>query len=81
MKYFYIKSDNNIIEKNYIPYKFFEEKVKMILLRDLKYITKNFDFFISVLNLYLECPFFSNYKKAVILKIKRKIIVRKRYIK
>ena len=79
MKYFIIKSDNNFIEKIFIPYKFFEEKVKMILLRDMKYISKDFEFYIDVLNLYLECPFFSKDEKNVILKVRRKISLRKRY--
>ena len=69
MKYFIIKSHNNFIEKIFIPYKFFEEKVKMILLRDMKYISKDFEFYIDVLNLYLECPFFSKDEKNVILKV------------
>ena len=79
MKYFIIKSDNNFIEKNFIPYKFFEKKVKMILLRDMKYISRDFKFYIEVLNLYLECPYFSKDVKDVILKIRRKITLRSRY--
>ena len=48
MKYFIIKSDNNIIEKNFMPFKFFAKKVNGIVKRDMKYITEGFDFYIEV---------------------------------
>jgi glycosyltransferase involved in cell wall biosynthesis len=81
MKYFILQSDNNNIEKNYISYRFFEEKVKHKLRKDIKYIQNDFDFYIDVLNLYLSCPFFSKEKKKVIMKYKHKIIIKKRYYK
>ena len=31
MKYFIVQSDNNTIEKNNIPYKFFEDEVKIYI--------------------------------------------------
>ena len=81
MKYFILNSDNNTIEKNNIPFKFFEIKVKNILKRDLKYITKHFEFYIDVFNLFLNCPFFNKDKKKVLLKFKRKVLLKKRYYK
>jgi hypothetical protein len=81
MKYFIVQSDNNAIEKNYIPYKFFDEKVKSILQKNLKYITTDFNFYIDVLNSYLNCSFFTGDKKNVIRKFKRKIEIIKRYYK
>lgn len=81
MKYFMIKSDENLIEKNNMPFKFFIKKVKGILKRDMKYLTKGFDFFIEVFNLYLACQFFKQEQKDIIIKFKRKFIFKKRYYK
>ena len=53
MNYFIIKSDNNSLEKNNIPYKFFDEKVKIYINEVINKITKNFNFYIKVLNLYI----------------------------
>ena len=81
MKYFIIQSDNSTIEKNNIPYKFFEKSVQNHLLKNMKYITKDFNFYIDVLNLYLDCPFFNTDKKGKIKKIIRKFTIKKRYYK
>ena len=81
MKYFIIKSDNNIIEKNFMPFKFFAKKVNGIVKRDMKYITEGFDFYIEVINLFLECPFFIKQQKDIFIKLKRKFIIKKRYYK
>ena len=81
MKYFILKSDNNTIEKNNMPYKFFEKKVKNILKKDLKYLSKHFEFYIDVFNLFLNCPFFNKDKKKVLLKFKRKVLLKQRYYK
>jgi len=81
MKYFIIKSDNNLIEKNFMPFKFFAKKVNGIVKRDMKYITEGFDFYIEVINLFLECPFFIKQQKDIFIKLKRKFIIKKRYYK
>ena len=79
MKYFILQSDNNTVEKNFIPYRFFLERVKKKFEKNVKYITKDFDFYIEVFNLFLECPFFTNEKKKLFQKLKHKIIIKKRY--
>ena len=66
MKYFIIKTDNNSIEKNFIAFRFFYDKVRKKLNKNLKYITFHFQFFLEVLNLYLKCPFFSKEEKDII---------------
>ena len=81
MKYFILQSDNNTIEKNNIPYKFFDKKVKNKLRNCMKYINKDFDFYIDVLNLYINCPFFDNDKKKEINKFIRKLTIKKKYYK
>ena len=44
----------------------------------MKYLNKDFDFYIDVLNLYLDCPFFNDDKKSVIKKFIRKLTIKKR---
>ena len=78
MKYFIIKSDNITLEKNNIPYKFFDEKVKTYINDVINKISEEFNFYIEVLNLYLNCPFFSKEKKDKINKYKNKILNRKK---
>jgi len=78
MKYFIVQSDNDILEKNYIAYKFFYGKVYNIIRKKLKYVTNDFDFYIDVLNLYVNCSFFNNDKKNIIRKFKRKLEIRKK---
>lgn len=80
MKYFILQSDNNTIEKNNIPYKFFDKSVKNKLMDSLKYLNKDFNFYIQVLNLYLDCPFFDSDKKKIIKKFIRKLLIRKKII-
>ena len=70
MKYFIVQSDNNTIEKNNIPYKFFEDEVKIYIDKVINFIDKEFDFYIEVLNLFLDCSFFSKEKKIVVKKYK-----------
>ena len=79
MKYFILQSDNNTIEKNYIPYRFFIEHVKNRFEKDMKYLTRDFDFYIEVLNLYLDCPFLTKEKKEIFQKLKHRIILKRRY--
>ena len=79
MKYFILQSDNNEIEKNYIAFRFFIEHVKNKFEKEMKYISKDFDFYIEVLDLYLDCPFFTQEKKQMFLKLMHKIRLKRRY--
>ena len=62
MKYFYIQSDNNIIEKYYLAYRYFEEGMIYfgILLPN---VTDGFDFYYDIFNLYLNSSYFNNNQK------------------
>ena len=53
--------------------------LKKKLKNNLKYLIKDFDFYIEVFNLYLDCPFFTKERKEIFQKMKRKIIIKKRY--
>ena len=77
MKYF-----DNEIEKNQITYQFFnkEKLVKKECGFYVNLITKNFEFYIDVLDIYLSYPFFNKEKKEEILMFKESIIKRKNSI-
>ena len=72
-----LQSDDNIIEKNYTAYKFFIKKVKKEHEDYINHITKGFDFFFDVLDMYLNCSFFNEENKKEIRIFKDKIIQRK----
>ena len=77
MKYYYEKSGNNEFEKNKIAFNFFENKVYKNFLNDVDKVSEGFDFFNEVLDLYLNCPFYSSLQKAKLSKFKDKINDRK----
>ena len=79
MKYFILQSDNNTIEKNNIPYRFFIEHVKDRFEKEMKFLIRDFDFYIEVLNLFLNCPFLANEKKEIFQKLKHRIILKRRH--
>ena len=80
MKYLFVQSDNNTIEKNSIAYKFFKEKVKNYISNNINSIINNFEFYVEVLDLYINCPFFTRIQKDEFNKIKDKIINQKKTI-
>ena len=47
-------------------------------MRSIKYLNKDFNFYIHVLKIYLDCPFFDSDKKKVIKKFIRKLFIRKK---
>ena len=72
MKYFFIQSDNNQLEKNNVAYKFFYKKVNEYKLK-LGYLTEGFDYINNVLDLYLNCSFFNNEQKSIIMDFKNEV--------
>ena len=77
LKYFILQSDNNYIEKNYIPYKYFEQNLQYFE-EVINYINKGFEFYNEVLNLFMECSFFTREQKELIFKFKTKIMIRQK---
>ena len=79
MKYFYIQSDNNYVEKRNICFKYFRKSVGAF--GDLiNYLTCGFDYIINILNLYLNSIYFNDEQKRTINQFKLKIIQRKQLI-
>ena len=79
MKYFYIQSDNNTIEKTNLAYKYFFQKIK-VFGKYLPYVTTGFDYFLDILNLYMNSSFFSEHQKKFISEFRLKIIDRKKNV-
>ena len=51
MKYFYMQSDNNILEKRNICFKYFRKSIRSFG-NLINYLTEGFDYIIDILNLY-----------------------------
>ena len=73
MKYYYIKSDNNKLEKNNVAYKFFYKKIYKPYINNINSLTEGFDYIIDVLDLYLQCLYFNEEQKTNITIFKNKI--------
>ena len=80
MKYFYFESDNTIIEKNNICYKYFE-KSHIGFKNHIEDITGGFDTVLDALNLYLNSTYFNDEQKKNITDFKNVVIQRKNELK
>ena len=49
LKYFFLQSENNTLEKFNIPYKYFEGKIKSRYEKFIPHLTDEFDFILDVL--------------------------------
>ena len=78
LKYYYIQTKENYIEKNFVGYKFFHEKVYNLYKNRTDYLTKGFDYIIDVLNIYLNCSFFNETQIKNITDFRDLIIKKKR---
>ena len=73
MKYFYFQSDNNTLEKNNFAYKYFFSKTK-IFEKYLSNVTNGFDYFLDILNIYINSTYFTGFQKKYINKFKLRVI-------
>ena len=84
LKYYYFQTKENKIEKNYVCYKYFDEKIYKTHRNMIIYLTDGFDYIIDVLDKYINCCFsneeqinkFIDFKKLI---IKRKGIIKNKY--
>ena len=79
MRYFYLQSENNTIEKTSLAYKYFSRYIKDFK-HKAKYLTEGFDFILGVFDLYLNSKFFDDKKKAKLNEVKFIFIDRKKNI-
>ncbi len=69
MKYFYVQSDNNTLEKNKLVYKYFDKQLAMFG-KFLQYVTSDFDYFLEILDLFMNSTFFNSTQKSNIYNYK-----------
>ncbi len=81
LKYYYYKTKENEIEKNYVCYKFFIDKIYNLYQNMTDYLTNDFDYIIDVLNLYINCHLFNKTQTIILTNFKNLIIKRKRKYK
>ena len=79
MRYFYLQSENNTIEKTSLAYKYFSRNINDFK-HKAKYLTEGLDFILGVLDLYLNSKFFDDKQKAELNKVKSIFIDRKKNI-
>ena len=77
LKYYYVQTKENYNEKNFVGYKFFYEKVYKFFQNTSNILTKDFDFIIEVLDIYIYCSFFNETQKYNLTNFKNIIIKRK----
>ena len=80
LKYYYFQSEDNEIEKNFVGYKFFDEKIYKSYKNRTDNLTEGFNYIIDVLNIYLNCSFFNENQKNNLNDFKDIIINRKKII-
>ena len=78
LKYYYFQTKENELEKNFVCYKFFYEKVYKTHQNMTYYLTNGFDYIIGVLNKYIKCSFFNREQINNLINFKKLIIKRKR---
>ena len=79
MRYFYLQSENNTIEKTSLAYNYFSRNIKDFK-HKANYLTEGLDFILGVLDLYLNSKFFDDKQKAKLNEVKFIFIDRKKNI-
>ena len=74
LKYYYFQTKENKLEKNYVCYKFFDEKIYKTHRNMTIYLTDGFDYIIDVLDKYINCFFFNEEQINKFIDFKKLII-------
>ena len=74
LKYYYFQTKENKLEKNYVCYKFFDEKIYKTHRNMTIYLTDGFDYIIDILDKYINCCFFNEKQKNKFIDFKKLII-------
>ena len=81
MNYYYEQSDDNAFEKIKGGYNFFKIRIVPRYEKQIKYLTKGFDYIIKVINIYLNSSYFNEDKKKNLKRFKDKIYLQKMKVK
>ena len=74
LKYYYFQTKENVLEKKYVCYKFFDEKIYKTHRNMTIYLTDGFDYIIDVLDKYINCCFFNEEQINKFIDFKKLII-------
>ena len=77
LKYYYFQTEENEIEKNYVGYIFFYEKIYKYYIGRINDLTKGFDYIIDVIDMYVNCSFFNLTQKFNLNHFRNLVIKRK----
>ena len=80
LKYFYVQSDDNSLEKNTMAYNYFK-RMALGSIKKIDQLNGGFDFILDVLNLYLNCSYFDDSKKNKIYNFRTKIMEQQKKVK
>ena len=81
MKYYYEQTDDNKYEKIMGGYNFFKLRFDKKSYEKIKFLTKDFDYIIDILDLYIKSPYYNNTQKKSLKQLRYKIIQQKLKIK
>ena len=79
MRYFYIQSDDTTADKSNLAYKYFDKNYKS-LKKNMVNLSKDLDFMIDVLDLYINSNYFNESQKNKLKEIKNMINERKKKV-
>ena len=77
LKYYFFQTEENEIEKNYVGYIFFYEKIYKYYIGRINDLTKGFDYIIDVIDMYVNCSFFNLTQKLNLNHFRNLVIKRK----
>ena len=80
LKYFYVQSDDNSLEKNTMAYNYFK-RMALGSIKKIDQLNGGFDFILDVLNLYLNCSYFDDSQKNKIYNFRTKIMEQQKKVK
>ena len=80
MRYFYLQSDDNIVEKKYLAFEYFNKSIRLFG-KFLPNVTVGFNYFLKVLDLYINSSYFNNKQKKKLNFFKSKLIERMKRLK
>ena len=79
MRYFYIQSDDTTADKSNLAYKYFDKNYKP-LKKNMVNLSRDFDFMIDVIDLYINSNYFNESQKNKLKEIKNMINERKKKV-
>ena len=79
MRYFYLQSDNNTIEKNYMAFEYFNKSMRLFG-KFIPNVTMGLDYILNVFDLYINSSYFNNIHKKKLKCFKSKFAATKKKV-